>query len=184
MKPYLLLIILFFSCYSFSQTEDISDLGYVKTIRPSDIRKNKIKSILQWRIYFDQKGIPNDSVLITQSFYDTTGKLTEVHQNFNRNRKEYGWIKYHYNKSGYLINTEHHNIIQDGVYENEAPYFLHDKYEQGKIVESKKYYVIDPDKEAEKRLFIYMSDLLMKTIFYKDEVINRIDKLEFTHHQP
>lgn len=162
------------------QPSDNSKLGKIKNISSYTIKENKIQTISNWTIYCDTLCNPRDSFLITQSFYDRNGVLTEVHQDFKN--KEYGWIKYFYNKEGFVIKIDQKDIWLDGVYVKESPYYLCDKFENGQLVETSKYYTDMPNNEVEQRIYEYILGIQYKTKFYRKKKLYAIDLMTFTFY--
>jgi hypothetical protein len=146
-----------------------------------EITRNKIKIINVFKIYCDTTGQPYDTILISKSFYDHNGLLTEIQQDFSKDLKRYAWEKYFYNTDGYLIDTKSSVMVWDGVYVKESSYYLCEKYDNGNVIETIKYYADNPDKTIEKKIYEYNeSGLLLLTKHYYNDKLNDIVFIEYT----
>jgi hypothetical protein len=121
-----------------------------------------VEIIQVWKLNCDSAGYPQDTILWSKSFYNNRGQLIETQQNFWDNNNRYYWFKYYYNSDGYLIDKKNSLMILDGEYVKNPPSYQEcSMYENGNLIETRKYYTDKPAELAERTTYYY-NDMNLK----------------------
>lgn len=159
----------------YGQTDDTSSSESWK------LSLNNIELSIVWTVSFDTSGLPKDTTLTSKSFYDERGLETETQFRFRNDDKDYYWIRYFYNDSGFRIDYETSAMILDGEYVKNPPAFtICNRYEKGNMVESMKYFSEDPETIAERKMYEYNDmDLLVRIEKYIHENLIEVTLIDY-----
>jgi hypothetical protein len=178
MKMKIVSTIFFIVIISFVMGQETDNLN-LKELTKDVIMTNKIKVINTWIIVIDSSGQPNDTIIQNKYLYGANGLLKENQFYFSKDLKIYSWIKYFYNDDDSLINTKRSWFPYEAMWRKES-YTLCNEYENGRIVETYKFYSNQPDKTVEKKTYSYNEKGLLSQI--KEYIEGKLKEIELIEY--